>query len=472
MSASLVAHRYRTHKRLGAGSFGEIFVGSDVNTGLRVAMKFEKHGLRCPQLRHEYKVYRELQGCRGVCKVQYYGTHNNFNVMVLDLLGPSLEELFTKCGRRFSLKTTLKLADQMLERCEALHGRHLIHRDVKPANFTMGDAAASPLCYCIDFGLSKRFRNPHTLQHIPHRVGKSLTGTPRYASISNHLGIEQSRRDDLEAVGYVLVYFAKGRLPWQGLKAKSAHKKYKLILDKKQEISIAQLCHGCPAQFAEYLSYCRSLKFDASPNVAYLRRLFRDLYATSGHDVAQIAANDWDWLAAGDVRVEPATAQAYGARPDTAQARRATSARPGARPARPQSASAARPVAAEYAPPARSSSRGYEYGADRYASRRPRTATARVGAGEDDAERRWAARGSRDAPAAAAPRRERPQSAAAAPAYRPSATSSRSGGRGAGGDPDGAHVVAGARSMMGLARARSARSSSGGGARPRTSSRG
>ncbi|KAH8086173.1 protein kinase [Aureococcus anophagefferens] len=239
---------------------------------MRVAMKFEKHGLRCPQLRHEYKVYRELQGCRGVCKVQYYGTHNNFNVMILDLLGPSLEELFTKCGRRFSLKTTLKLADQMLERCEALHGRHLIHRDIKPANFTMGDATTSPMVYCIDFGLSRRFRNPHTLQHIPHRVGKSLTGTPRYASISNHLGIEQSRRDDLEAIGYVLVYFAKGRLPWQGLKAKSAHKKYKLILDKKQEISIAQLCHGCPAQFAEYLSYCRSLKFDASPNVAYLRQ--------------------------------------------------------------------------------------------------------------------------------------------------------------------------------------------------------
>ena len=468
MSASLVAHRYRTHKRLGAGSFGEIFVGSDVNTGLRVAMKFEKHGLRCPQLRHEYKVYRELQGCRGVCKVQYYGTHNNFNVMVLDLLGPSLEELFTKCGRRFSLKTTLKLADQMLERCEALHGRHLIHRDVKPANFTMGDASSSPLVYCIDFGLSKRFRNPHTLQHIPHRVGKSLTGTPRYASISNHLGIEQSRRDDLEAVGYVLVYFAKGRLPWQGLKAKSAHKKYKLILDKKQELSIAQLCHGCPAQFAEYLSYCRSLKFDASPNVAYLRRLFRDLYSTSGHDVAQIAANDWDWMANADVRVDATTAQAYGARPDTAQARRATSARPGARPARPQSASAQRPANEEqfYAPPGRSASRGYDYGGDRYASRRPRTATARVG--ETDPERRWAARGSREAPAQPA-RRERPQSAAAAPSYqqRPSA-SSRSGGRG--GD-DGAHVVAGARSMMGLARARSARSA-GGGARPRTSSRG
>jgi len=256
---------------------------------------------RCPQLRHEYKVYRELQNIKGVCKVHYYGTHHNFNVMVLDLLGPSLEELFTKCGRRFTLKTTLKLADQLLERCDALHSRHLIHRDIKPANFVVsGDPATdrSPMVFCIDFGLSKRFRSPNTLQHIPHRVGKSLTGTPRYASIANHLGIEQSRRDDLEAIGYVLVYFAKGRLPWQGLKAKSAHKKYALILEKKQAISIRELCEGCPPQFAEYLAYCRELKFDAQPNVAYLRRLFRDLYAQQGHDVQQLAANDWDWTTA------------------------------------------------------------------------------------------------------------------------------------------------------------------------------
>ncbi|KAJ1459923.1 kinase-like domain-containing protein [Pelagophyceae sp. CCMP2097] len=290
-----IAQRFRTQKKLGSGSFGEIFIGQDVNTGVKVAMKFEKHGLRCPQLRHEYKVYRELQNIKGVCKVHYYGTHHNFNVMVLDLLGPSLEELFTKCGRRFTLKTTLKLADQLLERCDALHSRHLIHRDIKPANFVVsGDPATdrSPMVFCIDFGLSKRFRSPNTLQHIPHRVGKSLTGTPRYASIANHLGIEQSRRDDLEAIGYVLVYFAKGRLPWQGLKAKSAHKKYALILEKKQAISIRELCEGCPPQFAEYLAYCRELKFDAQPNVAYLRRLFRDLYAQQGHDRPRGAPSD------------------------------------------------------------------------------------------------------------------------------------------------------------------------------------
>ena len=309
MADSLVANRFRTHRRLGSGSFGEIFVGVDQTTNSKVAMKFERQNLRCPQLRHEFKVYRELKGCKGVCNVSHYGTHGTYNVMVLELLGPSLEELFTRCGRKFSLKTTLKLADQILERVETLHSRHLIHRDIKPANFVAGDAT-SPMVFCIDFGLSKRFRNPHTFQHISYRTGKSLTGTPRYASISNHQGVEQSRRDDLEAVGYVLVYFLRGRLPWQGLKAKSAHRKYKLILEKKQEISIAQLCGGCPPEFSEYLSYCRCLGFEKDPDMSYLRGLFRHLYKAQGYDLNQLhAANNWDWIAPSQQRlVVPAAA--------------------------------------------------------------------------------------------------------------------------------------------------------------------
>lgn len=121
------------------------------------------------------------------------------------------------------------------------------------ANFVIGIGDQGANVYCVDFGLSKRYRHPKSLQHIPHRDGRSLTGTPRYASINNHLGIEQSRRDDLESIGYVLIYFLKGSLPWQGLKAKNAQKKYRMILEKKQQVSIAQLCQGCPSQFAEFL---------------------------------------------------------------------------------------------------------------------------------------------------------------------------------------------------------------------------
>ena len=257
-----------------------------------MAVKFERHGTRCPQLRHEYKVYRELANSHGFCSVYHFGTQDNYNVMVMDLLGPSLEDLFTKCQRRFSLKTVLQLADQMLERVDTLHSRHLIHRDIKPANFVIGLGENGANVYCVDFGLSKRYRHPKNLQHIPHRDGRSLTGTPRYASINNHLGIEQSRRDDLESIGYVLVYFLKGSLPWQGLKAKNAQKKYRLILEKKQQVSIAQLCQGCPSQFAEFLAYTRSLKFDARPDIPYLRKLFRDLYHAQGcGSIGKL----WDW---------------------------------------------------------------------------------------------------------------------------------------------------------------------------------
>lgn len=110
--------------------------------------------------------------------------------------------------------------------------------------------------FCVDFGLAKRYRHPLSLEHIPRKDGKSLTGTPRYASISNHLGIEQTRRDDIEAIGYVLIYFLKGSLPWQGLKAKNAQKKYQLILEKKQQVSVSQLCQGCPLPFAEFVVRC------------------------------------------------------------------------------------------------------------------------------------------------------------------------------------------------------------------------
>ena len=265
----------------------------------QVAIKFEKKSARCPQLRHEFKVYREMQGCEGIGRVLYYGSYRDCNVMVMELLGPSLEDLFNKCGRKFSLRTTLRLADQLLERVDGLHENHLIHRDIKPANFVMGlggDKGASTV-FCIDFGLSKRYRHPHTLQHIPYKEGRSLTGTPRYASVANHRGIETSRRDDLESIGYILVYFLLGKLPWQGLKLPAnvqgtASQKHQLILDKKQLTSLGDLCRGCPKEFQEYLQYCRELQFDAKPDVAYLRGIFRKLATSQGFDNLPPA---WDW---------------------------------------------------------------------------------------------------------------------------------------------------------------------------------
>jgi serine/threonine protein kinase len=167
--------------------------------------------------------------------------------MVLDLLGPSLEDLFNFCDRQFSLKTVLMLADQMLARVEYVHSKNFIHRDIKPDNFLVGLGKKSNVVYCIDFGLAKKFRDPKTHQHIVYVENKSLTGTARYASVNTHLGIEQARRDDLEALGYVFVYFLRGTLPWQGIRGATKKQKYEKIAQKKISTPPEVLCKGLPS---------------------------------------------------------------------------------------------------------------------------------------------------------------------------------------------------------------------------------
>jgi casein kinase 1 len=224
----------------------------------------------------------------GIPGIRWYGTEGDYNVMVLDLLGPSLEDLFNFCGRRFSLKTTLMLADQLISRVDYMHSKGFLHRDIKPDNFLMGLGRRANQVYVIDYGLAKKYRDPRTHIHIPYRENKNLTGTARYASINTHLGIEQSRRDDVESLGYVLMYFLRGSLPWQGLKAVTKKQKYDKISDRKMATPVEQLCKGFPPEFATYFQYCRSLRFDDKPDYGYLRKLFRDLFARE--------AFTWDYV--------------------------------------------------------------------------------------------------------------------------------------------------------------------------------
>lgn len=159
------------------------------------------------------------------------------------------------------------------------HNCGMIYRDIKPDNFLIG---ADNLIYIVDFGMAKAYIDPRSLQHIPYREKKSLSGTARYMSINTHLGREQSRRDDLEAMGHVFFYFLRGSLPWQGLTAASNKEKYEKIGMKKQDISISELCNGLPEEFGKYLQYARNLKFDATPNYEMLRGLMMNVMSRYG----------------------------------------------------------------------------------------------------------------------------------------------------------------------------------------------
>lgn len=274
----------------------------NIISGEEVAIKLESIKAKHPQLEYEAKVYKTLAGGVGVPFVRWYGQECDYNAMVIDLLGPSLEDLFNFCNRRFSLKTVLLLADQMISRVEYIHSRNFIHRDIKPDNFLMGIGKRGNQVNVIDFGLAKKYRDPKTHLHIPYRENKNLTGTARYTSINTHLGVEQSRRDDLESLGYVLMYFLRGSLPWQGLKAATKKQKYERIMEKKMMTPTESLCRGFPTEMAIYLNCCRSLRFDDRPDYSYLRKLFRDLFVREGYQYDYV----YDWSIQPRERTEPA----------------------------------------------------------------------------------------------------------------------------------------------------------------------
>jgi casein kinase 1 len=185
------------------------------------------------------------------------------------------------------------LADQMISCVEYIHRKNFIHRDIKPDNFVMGIGATSNQVFIIDFGLAKRYRNQDTHVHIPYTEGKSLTGTARYASVGALRGFEQSRRDDMEALGYVWLYLLRGGLPWMGLTGVNQKQKHDRICDVKDQTSFEVLCRGCPSEFVQYFKKIRSLKFADRPNYAKYREMFRNLFLEHGYTYDY----QYDWVA-------------------------------------------------------------------------------------------------------------------------------------------------------------------------------
>ena len=268
----LINNRFVINKKVGKGSFGDVHLGHDKTNNQLVALKLE-HKDNKKMLEHEYNVYRDIGNNKSkIPKIFWYGNEGEYRVMVMEYLGESLESLLNKCGRKMSLKTTMMIGLQIFDLIHSLHCSNYVHRDLKPENFLIGIGDNRHFVHMIDFGLCKRFKNEERV-HCKMVTGKKLVGTARYASINSHQGIELSRRDDMESLLYLMIYFRKGTLPWQGMPGKNREAKYEAIRQKKVSTTPEQLCQGLPVEFTHFLQHIRSLDFKEKPKYRYLRNL-------------------------------------------------------------------------------------------------------------------------------------------------------------------------------------------------------
>ena len=290
---NVVGNHYILRKQIGSGSFGEVFKCIRRTDNRLLAAKTENYieddnGImkKC-KLVLEKNIYRHLDknGVKHIPKIYGYfqgSKPGHSHVMIMSLLGESLDKIFENCGNKMNISSVLKLSIDLVSIMKRIHDAGIIHRDIKPNNFMVGKNNKSYI-YIMDFGLSKKYVGKNG-NHMPSCTGRTLIGTPRYSGLNVHMGLEPSRRDDLESIGYMLIYFIKGELPWQGLKLpkskqcedknKNKERKLSQIYYVKKTTGIKKLCDGLPSCFVEYLDYVKKLTFTCTPDYDYLINLF------------------------------------------------------------------------------------------------------------------------------------------------------------------------------------------------------
>ena len=286
---SILFKKYLVIKKIDEGSFGSIYLSQNIQTKEKVAIKIENRKTEDPLLEREAYILFYLRG-PGLPEIKTFGKTKDLFILIQNLLGPSLANLLDKHSIVFTIKDICMLSIQMIERLEYIHLKNYIHRDIKPHNFLMG-IDDPDILYLIDFGLSKKYRSKKG-KHIKFSINNNITGTPRYCSINGLRGAEQSRRDDLESLFYVIIYFFRGNLPWQNLKIKSRQERFNRINYLKKNISYKILCKNLPQELYNFGTYIKRLKFEEDPDYNFLRNCFYSILK----NINEKNDNKFSWL--------------------------------------------------------------------------------------------------------------------------------------------------------------------------------
>ena len=276
----LIFGKYKVVKLISKGSFGNVYLSINIINKKLYAIKAEDRFGKKQILEQETFILYNLRG-RGIPSVITYGRRGNYNMLVQTLLGKSLQDLWEEKNKIFNLKDICMIAIQTLQRVEYIHSKDFLHRDIKPGNFLVGYPDDS-LIYLIDFGNSRKYRSSRTGKHIQSYKINRIFGTTLFLSVNVLRGNEQSRKDDLESLGYMYIYLYKGELPWSNIKANSIDELLEITSELKEKIKIENLCKNMPKEMYLYMKYVKNLQFKETPNYKYLRKLFEDILVKIG----------------------------------------------------------------------------------------------------------------------------------------------------------------------------------------------
>ncbi|CAD8137912.1 unnamed protein product [Paramecium pentaurelia] len=285
---NILNNQFVIQKKISSGSFGVVYQGFDLRTSDHVAIKIEKPEIDdLFSLDREVQILRILHGIPQVPKLKWAGKDKGNNVMVIQLLGRDLTH-YLRQRKRFSLACVLGIADQMLTILEAIHSKGIIHRDIKPENILAGKDREQNIIYLVDYGIAKQFKDKDD-KHIPLRENKPFLGTSRYASMAAHRGQELSRKDDLESLGYMLIFLLKGSLPWQSISYKNEDEKVKMVGLMKMRITSQELCQDIPTEFMRFIDLVKKMSYREKPDYRYFQQLFRRV------SIQQQIESRFDW---------------------------------------------------------------------------------------------------------------------------------------------------------------------------------